>query len=78
MLFRSLFVLFSRLGVVLGWIMTHIMLTVVFYLILTPISVISRLFGKQFLDTEIDPDRTSYWRDHGQSVTSEEHFEKQY
>ena len=40
------------LAVVLGWIMTRVILTVLYYLMMTPIGLCGRLFGKAFLDVQ--------------------------
>ena len=50
------------LAVILGWVMTRVILTVLFYLVFMPIGLIGRLFGKQFLDQTTDRSATSYWR----------------
>ena len=34
---------------ILGWIMTRVILSLVFYLIMTPIGLITRLLGEDFL-----------------------------
>ncbi len=49
------------LAVVLGFVMTRVILSILFYLIITPINFISRLFGKDFLDLKIEKEKKSYW-----------------
>ncbi len=49
------------LAVLLGFIMTRFILLILFYLILTPIGLIARLFGKDFLDLKLNKDQVSYW-----------------
>lgn len=50
------------LAVVLGWFMTRVILGVLFFLVFTTISLISRLLlRKQFLDLKIDKSLKSYW-----------------
>ena len=41
--------------------MTRIILSILFYVILTPIGLISRLFGKQFVELRWDKSNDSYW-----------------
>ncbi len=48
-------------AVIMGWIVTHVILTVFFIVCVTPFSLISRLFGVKFMETEIDPQASSYW-----------------
>lgn len=49
------------LAVLLGWLMTRLILIVLFYLIVTPISCLAKLFGEQFLDLKFNKDANSYW-----------------
>ena len=49
------------ISIILGWIMTRMILYVLFYLVVTPTGLLSRLFGKQFLDLKIDKGTSSYW-----------------
>jgi cytochrome b subunit of formate dehydrogenase len=48
-------------AIVLGFIMTRIILSILFYLIITPIGLIAKLFKKDFLDRKIQKDKASYW-----------------
>ncbi len=49
------------LAVVLGFFMTRIILSILFYLVITPIGLTAKLFGKDFLDRKIEKERKSYW-----------------
>jgi hypothetical protein len=50
------------LAVILGWFMTRVILGVLFFLVFTTISLISKLLlRKQFLDLKIDKSLKSYW-----------------
>lgn len=66
------------LAIVIGWCVTHIILGVLFYLILTPIGVISRLSGKHFLDLNPDNPGKSYWKYRKQKKSSRSDYEKQF
>ena len=45
----------------LGWIVSRVLLTAIFFLVITPIGLIARLTGKNFLDVKPDKDRETYW-----------------
>jgi carbamoyltransferase len=75
---KPIFILFSYIGFGLGWIMTRVILSVLFFSILTPIGLISRLFRKRYLQTNISKNEKSYWEKHEGQIASKEHFEKQY
>ncbi len=49
-------------AVILGFFMTRVILSVLFYLVFTSISIIGRfIFKKQFLDVKLDESAESYW-----------------
>ena len=75
---KPLFITFSYIGFVLGWVMTRVILSVLFFLVITPIGLISRLLGKRYLQTDFKGKKTSYWKIHSEQDASMEHFEKQY
>lgn len=58
---KPVYIVFMKVAHILGWINTRILLAFIFYVILTPIGLIMRIFGKDFLDESIDPARKSYW-----------------
>ncbi len=47
------------LALAMGWVMTRVLLGALFYLILTPIGLITRMTGKDFMGTKGSP--PSYW-----------------
>lgn len=59
-LLKPVFILFSYIGFVLGWFMTRVILSVLFYLVFTTIGLILRLFGKHFLNIKFDKKADSY------------------
>ena len=75
---KPVFIGFSYLGFVLGWVMTRIILITLFYLIFSPIGLIMRLAGKCFLDTQFDKKEKSYWIDRQKAEISTVNYEKQF
>ena len=49
------------LAIVLGFIMSRIILTILFYLVLTPIGLLAKLFGKKFMNLKCDKSTETYW-----------------
>ncbi|MBI5056299.1 MAG: hypothetical protein HZB61_06780 [Nitrospirae bacterium] len=53
------------IAVVIGWFMTRAILCFLFFLVVTPLGIISRLFGKDFLNKKFSPNSNkkshSYW-----------------
>jgi len=53
--------LWMGLSIILGFISTRVILFLIYYFVLTPIAVIGRIAGKDFLDEKIDKKKDSYW-----------------
>ncbi len=50
------------LSLALGWVMSRILLTIAFFLIVTPIGLLQRLFGKRPLEIAFRTGANSYWQ----------------
>jgi hypothetical protein len=66
------------LAIVLGFVMTRVILSILYFLILTPIGLIAKVFGKKFLDLKIDKNKTSYWEIREKRSFSPEEYERQF
>ena len=62
---------------ILGWIMTRLILSLLFYLIISPIGIFSKIFGKRFLKIKIT-DQKSYWNRRDNKGVNELDYEKQF
>ena len=45
----------------IGFVVSHVMLAVVYYLVLTPTGLLMRLFGYDPMNRRFDPDAETYW-----------------
>lgn len=62
----------------MGWLMTRVILSVLFYLVLTPIGLIMRICGKDLLNTKFAGDNDlSYWISRKQQAPDRD-YEKQF
>jgi hypothetical protein len=66
------------LALLLGWLMTRVILTVLFYVIVTPIGLLARLFGKDFLDRKFSGQSESYWIPKDLDEKAEKDYESQF
>ena len=66
------------IAIMLGWVMTRVILCILFFLVVTPIGLIARLFGKGFLDLKLDPDASTYWVQKRSPRTDKSDYEKQF
>jgi hypothetical protein len=62
-LLNPLRLIWDKIGHVLGIINTYILLTVFYFLILTPLGLIMRLFGKDILKIKWVRNKDTYWED---------------
>ena len=53
--------IWMTLSVLLGWLMTRVIRSILFYFVFAAIGGIPRLFGKQFLNLKIDRSKQSCW-----------------
>ena len=63
---------------ILGWFMTRVILSLLFYVVFTSIGVISRLFGKKFLDLKMSVSEKSYWIPRKARPFDKSNYEKQF
>ena len=66
------------LALVLGSIMTRVILSVLFYLVITPLGLISKLIGEDFLDLKFDRSASSYWIPRKKVTFEKANYEKQF
>lgn len=58
---RHLHRAWMTLSLALGWVMTRVILTLVFFLVLTPIGLLQRVFGKPPFEVAFGTGLTTYW-----------------
>lgn len=58
----------------IGWTISHILLGIVFYLLLTPIGLIMRWSGRDLLHLRFEPTKASYWVEHDPGEDSSRYF----
>lgn len=72
------FRLWMKLAEGMSWVMTRVILSVFFYLILAPVGLVLRLTRKDLLNLAWKDGRTTYWIDKAEGEYSFERYEKQY
>ena len=63
---------------ILGWFMTRVILTLLFYAMLTPIGIISRFLGKQFIELVWKEKDSTYWNYRSPGIIEKERYKKQF
>jgi hypothetical protein len=58
---KWIYVGWMTLAMLLGAVVSTILLTLLFFLMVTPLGLIARLAGKDFLSQKLEPQKASYW-----------------
>ena len=58
---KQIYIGWMTMAFVLGIIVSHVILTLFFFLIITPVCLAARLFQKDFLGLTLDRQSASYW-----------------
>ncbi len=75
---RPLYRVWMALAFVLGFVMTRVLLALVFYLAVTPIGVVMRVLGKDSMHRRPDPSAPTYWRPRAPHEGDRERLKKYY
>ena len=74
---KPIYKIWMAFAVVIGWIMTRIILSVLFFSIITIIGIFTRLIGKDFLNLK-SKNKESYWNIRNKEYELNQDYEKQY
>jgi hypothetical protein len=78
-LFRGIYRVWIQFSVVLGYFISRIILTLVFFLVITPTGLIMKLVGKDPMERKLDPLAPTYWQAKEQEPNpSIERYERQF
>jgi len=58
----------------IGWTVSHLALAAIYYLVLTPIGVVMRIFGRDLLKRRFDASARSYWSEHDPGADTARYF----
>ncbi len=77
-LLKPIYKVWMTLAVLLGYLMTRVILSVLFFLVVTPIGLLGRLFGKNFLDLKFNRNANSYWTHKESKGFERSEYERQF
>ncbi|GEM_PF-135558 len=78
-LLYPLYKTWMAIAAVIGWVMTRVILLLLFFLVLTPYACILRICGKRFLDLSWKKSQpTSYWHKRTAPADNHAHYEQQF
>ncbi len=78
-LFRFVYDAWLAFSIILGYFISRLLLTVIFFLVMTPTGLIMRLVGRDPMERKWEPNAPTYWKARDQNAdTSLERYEKQF
>ncbi len=75
---RQVYLGWMAVALVLGFVMAHVILTLFFFLVVMPIGLLARLFGKDFLSLKLDRAAKSYWIPREKRLKPAAEYERQF
>jgi hypothetical protein len=75
---KYVYIAWMALAFTLGFVMSNVILTLFFFLFVTPIGLLARLFQKDFLSRKWDKRGASYWIQYGREVGTANTYERQF
>jgi hypothetical protein len=75
---QPVFVLWMKLAVVLNWIMTRLLLSIVFYLMISPVRLVRFLFAEDPLKRKWLAQAASYWEEPEEQPEEFDRYRNQY
>jgi len=71
---RPIFLGWMYLAYPIGWVMSHVILAVIFFLVITPIGLLMRALGRDPMNRRFDPSTTSYWEPRDKTTGTDRYF----
>jgi hypothetical protein len=75
---KYIYVAWMALAFTVGFLMSNVILTLFFFFLVTPIGLLARLLGKDFLARKLDQQATSYWIPCAKETKTAQGYERQY
>ena len=75
---KHVYIAWMSAAIVIGFVVSNVILTVFFFLVITPIGLITRLLGKDFLALKIDREASTYWIPREGATKTPAEYERQF
>ena len=70
--------LWMMLALLMGFVMSRVILTLLFYLVLTPIGIIAKIVGKKFMPLGFDKKANTYWEKKSDVAKQQIDYDRQF
>jgi len=74
---KPIYKVWMTFAIIVGWIMTRLILSILFYTVITGLAILTRIIGKDFLNLKIN-NKESYWNDRDSDYELNQDYEKQF
>ena len=74
---KPVYIVWMIFAVIIGWVMTRLILSILFYTVITGIAILTRIIGKDFLNLKIN-NKESYWNNRDSDYELNQDYEKQF
>lgn len=71
---RWLFVALTIVALPIGFVLSHVLMALIYYLVMTPIGLVFRLIGRDVIGRRPDRQRASFWHDRGPARKPSSYF----
>lgn len=75
---KHVYIAWMTLGLALGFVVSNVILTIFYYLVVTPVGLIARLCGQDFLSLKRSPAAVSYWVMKPVAARAPQEYEQQF
>ena len=77
-LLKPVYIAWMSLAIVMGFVVSRVLLTLFFFLVITPFGFLARCSGKDFLGLKLEPKAVTYWLPHEKESRKQEDYERQF
>jgi len=71
---QSVYRLLTLIAFPIGFVLSHVLIALIYYLVITPIALVFRLMGRDVIGKKLDPRASTYWHDRGPSRPASSYF----
>ena len=71
---RPIYIVWMAAALPFGWVMSHVALSIIYFLVVTPIGLVFRLIGRDFMHRRFDRAAESYWIKRGLPGKAADYF----
>ncbi len=75
---KYIYIGWMAMAFALGFVISHVILTLFFFLVITPIGLVARLAGKDFLHRKLNRNGASYWVPRQRKPSTRAEYEQQF